>query len=94
MRIIPKESKIKLTFYKGITIPDIVIGFFASLLIAITLSSNFQFRWYFAIGILCLTITLYISFSGERLYQIIGFVFKYLASRKKYTINTKTTKRI
>lgn len=89
MRIIPKESKIKLTFYKGITIPDIVIGFFASLLIAITLSSNFQFRWYFAIGILCLTITLYISFSGERLYQIIGFVFKYLASRKKYTIDNK-----
>ena len=29
MRIIPKASKVRMTFYKGITIPDIVIGIVA-----------------------------------------------------------------
>lgn len=33
---------------------------------------------------MCLTVPLYLTFSGERLYQYIGFVFKYIASRKKY----------
>ena len=56
----------------------------ALLILAITLSSNFWFRWYIAIGIVCLTVPLYLTFSGERLYQYIGFVFKYIASRKKY----------
>ena len=31
-----------------------------------------------------MTVPLYLTFSGERLYQYIGFVFKYIASRKKY----------
>ncbi len=89
MRIIPKTSKVKLTFYKGITIVDIIIGFVALLVLAITLTSNFWFRWYIALGIACVTIPLFLTFSGERLYEYIGFVFKYIASRKKYTKGDK-----
>ena len=36
-----------------------------------------------------MTVPLYLTFSGERLYQYIGFVFKYVASRKKYQKNDK-----
>lgn len=89
MRIIPKTSKVKLTFYKGITVVDIIIGFITLLLLAITLSSNFWFRWYIALGIVCLIIPLYLTFNGERLYQYIGFVFKYIASRKQYKKGSK-----
>lgn len=89
MRIIPKTSKVKLTFYKGITIADIIIGFVALLVLAITLTSNFWFRWYIALGIVCVTIPLFLTFSGERLYEYIGFVFKYIASRKKYSKGDK-----
>lgn len=90
MRIIPKTSKVKLTFYKGVTVIDIVIGFIALLVLAITLSSNFWFRWYIALGIVCLVIPLYLTFNGERLYQYIGFIFKYIASRKKYLKRDKS----
>lgn len=90
MRIIPKTSKVKLTFYKGVTVIDIVIGFIALLVLAITLSSNFWFRWYIALGIVCLVIPLYLTFNGERLYQYIGFIFKYIASRKKYLKGDKS----
>lgn len=89
MRIIPKTSKVKLTFYKGITVADMIIGFISLLVLAITLSSNLWFRWYIALGIVCLVVPLYLTFSGERLYQYIGFIFKYLASRKKYTKGNK-----
>lgn len=90
MRIIPKTSKVKLTFYKGVTVIDIVIGFIALLVLAVTLSSNFWFRWYIALGIVCLVIPLYLTFNGERLYQYIGFIFKYIASRKKYLKGDKS----
>lgn len=66
-----------------------MIGFIALFTLAITLSSNFWFRWYIALGIVCLTIPLYLTFNEERLYQSIGFVFKYIASRKRYSKGDK-----
>lgn len=66
-----------------------MIGFIALFTLAITLSSNFWFRWYIAIGIVCLSVPLYLTFNDERLYQSIGFVFKYIASRKRYAKDDK-----
>lgn len=37
MRVIPKTSKVKMTFYKNFTVMDIVIGIATLLLVAITL---------------------------------------------------------
>lgn len=89
LRLIPKTSKVKMTFYKGITIPDIIIGFIALISIAITLTSNFPFKWIIVIVILCFTIPLYLTFGETRLYHYIGFLFKYLSSRKVYQKNSK-----
>ena len=89
MRIIPKTSKVKLTFYKGLTIPDFIVGFITLVILAITVSTNFPFKWYIALGELILVIPFYISISGERLYEYIGFFFKYMATRKKYSLNNK-----
>ena len=84
MRIIPKNTKVKVTFYKNITITDIVIALIALALLAITLSSNFSFRVYLAIAILCITIPLYITISDNRLYIEICYFFKYLFQVKRY----------
>ena len=86
MRIIPKASKVRMTFYKGITIPDIVIGIVALATIAVTLSTNFPFRGYVALGIFCLTVPLYLTLGNERLYVHIAYLFRYLFSRKKYSV--------
>ncbi len=84
MRIIPKASKVKTTFYKGITIPDVIIGILSLAVIAVTLSSNFPFRIYVAIGVLCLVVPLYLTIGSTRLYVQIAYLFKYLFSRKRY----------
>ena len=44
MRIIPKKTKIKMTFYKGVTLSDVIVGFIGLVLVAIALSSNLSFR--------------------------------------------------
>ena len=84
MRIIPKASKVRMTFYKGITIPDIVIGIAALATVAVTLSTNFLFRGYIALGIFCLVVPLYLTLGTERLYVHIAHLFRYLFSRKRY----------
>lgn len=91
MRIIPKNSKVKLTFYKSLTIADIIVGIITLMILAITLSTNLPFRWAIALGEICLVIPFFISFNGERMYECIGFIFKYLVSRKKYTVNASNT---
>lgn len=83
MRIIPKASKVRVTFYKGVTIPDIIIAIVALSLIALTLSSNFWFRWYLAGGILCVIAPLYLTLGEQRLYVQIAYLFRYLFSKKK-----------
>lgn len=91
MRIIPKNSKVKLTFYKSLTIADIIVGIITLMILAITLSTNLPFRWAIALGEICLVIPFFISLNGERMYECIGFIFKYLVSRKKYTVNASNT---
>jgi hypothetical protein len=84
LRTIPKASKVKITFYKGITIPDIIIGLVALALIAVTVSTNFTWRWYLALGILCVAVPLYLTMGDERLYVHIAYLLRYLFSRKKF----------
>jgi len=84
MRMIPKATKVKLTFYKGITIPDVVIGMASLALIALTLASNFPWRIYAALGIFALTIPLYITMTDRRLYMEIWYLLRYLFSRKRF----------
>lgn len=85
MRTIPKASKVKLTFYKGVTIADVVIALIALSIIAITLSSNFPFKWYLAGTILVLVIPLYLSVGNDRLYIRIAYLFRYLFLKKSYS---------
>ena len=85
MRTIPKASKVKLTFYKGITVADVVIALIALAFIAVTLSSNFSFEWYLAGTILVLVIPLYLSFGSDRLYVRVAYLFRYLFSKKGYS---------
>ena len=89
MRIIPKTSKVKITFYRNFTIADIAVGIAVLVVLAITLSTNIPFRWAIAIGEICLAIPFFVTFNGQRLYECVGFLFRYLVSRKKYSENAK-----
>ena len=89
MRIIPKNTKIKMTFYKSVTIADVIVGFVGMALVAIALSSNLSFRFLIAGGILICFIPLFITINGDRLYKVIAYFFKHIVSRKRYRMAKK-----
>lgn len=88
MRLIPKNTKVRTTFYRGITATDLVIGFVGLLLITLTAASNLTFKWILATGLVLFLIPLFVTVDGERLYVQIFFFIRYLVSRKTYRQGT------
>lgn len=89
MRLIPRNTKVKLQFYKGITLPDIFLALTGLALVAITLASNFSFKYLLALGIVCVFAPLFVSIGNERIYMSVVYMFRHLFGRKRYTKNGK-----
>ena len=60
MRLIPRNTKVQTSFYKGITIADVILGLVGLGLAALAVASNLPYRLFIALGIACLFIPLFI----------------------------------
>ena len=85
MRIIPKNTKVKLQFYRNITLIDVFIALIALALICLALSSNLSSKWIIALVILIVVAPLYISFGELRLYQMLGYFLKFIITKKQFS---------
>ena len=84
MRIIPKNTKVKMQFYKGIGIYDVLLGIIALAFIALTATSNLPNKYTIAIGILILVAPMYIPIGDIKLYQALGYGIKFAVARKSF----------
>ena len=89
MRLIPRNTKVKTSFYKGITLLDIILGLIALALVALAVSSNLTYKYLIALGIACVFIPLFIPIGDERIYMCAFNICKHLFLRKKYLHNGK-----
>ncbi len=89
IRLIPKNTKVKITFYRDISIADVAVAFVAAILIAIALASNFAFKYLIAGGILIVAIPMFVAINGDRLYKVVGYMLKHIVMRKRYKKNAK-----
>lgn len=85
MRIIPKNTKVRLQFYRNITLLDVVIAFIALSLICLALSSNLSSKWIISLIILIIVAPLYISLGELRLYQMLGYLLKFIFAKKQFS---------
>ena len=86
MRIIPKTTKVKIMFFKNISILDIIIAFaFLGLIVLLLLSNLGIPRFILAAVVLIIGIGIYIPFEGDRLYMFLVRSVKYIFTIKKYT---------
>lgn len=84
MRIIPKNTKVKLQFYKGVTIADVMLAVIALGFLALAVSSNLQSKWIISMVILVVFAPMFIPIGEIKLYQAVVYGVKYLFSRKNY----------
>ena len=85
MRLIPRNTKVRTSFYKGITIADVILGLVGLGLAALAVASNLPYRLFIALGIACLFIPLFIPVGEERIYKCALYLARHIFSRKKHT---------
>lgn len=89
MRVIPKRTKIKMQFYRGIGIYDIILGLIALGFIALAVTSNLPNKYALAIGILIVVAPMYIPLGDIKLYQALGYAVKFGVAQKKFDKSKK-----
>ena len=87
MRIIPKTAKVKIEFFKKISVADLIIGLsFLALEVLIFTTNIPPIPKYVIMGILlAVAIWLYMPFDGQRFYMMFVNMVKYVFSVKKYS---------
>ena len=91
MRIIPKTAKIKIQFFKNISILDIIIGLSFMGLIVLLVVTNIGIAKFVLMGVLLMiAVGLFVPFEGQRFYIFLAYSVKYIFSVKKFSKdNTK-----
>ena len=87
MRIIPKTAKVKIEFFKNISLADMLIGLSTLALEVLIFTTNIPAIAKFAIMILLLAVTvwLFMPFDGQRFYMMFVNMAKYIFSVKQYS---------
>mgnify|MGYP003515266430 FL=1 len=82
MRIIPRNTKVKLQFYKGIGIYDVIIGIIALAFIALAATSNLPNKYIIALAILMISAPMFIPIGEIKLYQAIAYGVSFAVAKK------------
>lgn len=87
MRIIPKTAKVKIEFFKNISLTDTIIGIVALAIEVLLFTTNIPPIGKYATMLLVLafTIWLYMPFDGQRFYMMLVNMTKYIFSVKHYS---------
>ncbi|NCB48413.1 MAG: DUF87 domain-containing protein [Clostridia bacterium] len=82
---IPKKIRVKMEFFKGITLSDIIvaaIGFIGAILLIV---SNLPYNWYLALAWVSLVAMLFLKIEDDlRIYSSLGLTIRFIAFKKKY----------
>ena len=90
MRIIPKTAKVKIKFFKNISLADVILCLCGLGIVALLLLSNLGIAKYFLITLtVCFWCGLYFPIDGQRLYMLFINFVRYLFSAKHYSQDYK-----
>ncbi len=83
-RLIPKNSKVRFSIFKGFTLIDLMIVCVAMLLCILVFSSNISGKWYFLIVMVFIAGVLLIGSGEDKTYLYLFYTARYVASRKTF----------
>ena len=90
MRVIPRRIKVKTEFFRNITIGDIIAAFIGIGVALALFLANFEFHIWVALAWLSLAVSMFFPVAdGIRLYYTLGYLFRFFAQKKKYTMDAK-----
>lgn len=86
MRIIPKTAKVKIQFFKNISLVDIALAFIGMGLELLLFMSDINgLQYFFMVVVLIAFVGLFLPFDGQRFYMLFVNLAKYLFAVKNYS---------
>ena len=87
MRVIPKTAKVKVQFFKNVSVADILIALLAIVLVVVICLSNIGIaRFFIAIVVLCAFVGLFLPYDGQRFYLFFRTFVRFLFAGKKFVV--------
>ena len=91
MRLIPKKTKLNSTIWKSFTLLDILLIFVLFMLAVVIAMSNIPGKWYVLFVYVPLCVVMFFpNGSDGRAYSEIGYLVKYVFSRKRFRTDAKS----
>ena len=84
MRIIPKNTKVSTEFFKGVTLADMIVGFFGTLTIFLVAISSLPYRGYIALGLGFVLAFLLVRIDDESNYLFIFRIIRHFSYFRSY----------
>ena len=85
IRIIPRKTKVKSEFIKGVTGLDLILGLIFAAVAIILFLANFPLHVWFAIAWLIIAVSMFFKFADDtRFYTTLVFLLRYTAQKKRF----------
>ncbi len=89
MRIIPKKTKVAMEFFKGVEVPDVIVGLIGISIVISVVFSNLPFRFYIGAAVGVLFGASVVPVDGEKAYMMMYNFLKYLARYRLFQAEPK-----
>ena len=84
-RIIPRRTKVKLEFMRGVTSLDLILAVIGVAIAVVLFASNFEGHFWIAAVFTILYAAMFIKIADEeRLYVTCAYIFRFMAQKKKF----------
>ena len=84
MRIIPKNTKVSTEFFKGLTMADMIVGFFGILVVFLIAVSSLPYRGYIEIGFAFVLAFLLVRIDDEANYMFVFRIIRHFSYYRSY----------
>ncbi|MCL2078687.1 MAG: ATP-binding protein [Oscillospiraceae bacterium] len=85
MRIIPKQTRVRIQFYRNLDLPDVIIGMVGIAIAVFLFSSNLPGRFWIMFGVGALFFTLLMKLDNDKVYMMILHLLKHLTSNRSFS---------
>ena len=86
VRVIPRKTKVKSEFIKGVTGLDLILGLIFIAIAIVLFLANFQFHIWIAISWMIIAVAMFLKLADdERFYVTIIFLMRYSVQKKKFS---------
>ncbi|MBQ8845489.1 MAG: ATP-binding protein [Clostridia bacterium] len=93
IRFIPRKTKVKMEFIRGVTGLDLILGFIFLAIAVLLFASNFAYHIWIAIVWTILAVSMFFKVDEERFYETLVFLMRYSVQKKKFQRDNEDDKK-